>query len=419
MIADLALTRLLKAEQTIFPILRKAAVFRDSAKRQPMAFGWFKKKGPAADDLPEEEIASQPIEDISDPEAPPDDIPATEAEPAKGGSEQKDKDVHAAPDEQESEDEQARSASPQPAEQKSGGFFDRLKNGLSKTRKVLTTDIDELFTGKVKVDDGMLEELEELLITADIGVQTTLDIIERIRKKAPRISGPEELREILKSQIRALLDIDTAAVKKPTAKPHVMMVIGVNGVGKTTTIGKLAARASRDGQKVLIAAADTFRAAAIEQLTIWAERADADLVKHKENSDPAAVAYDSIEAAVARGADLVIIDTAGRLHTKVNLMEELKKIKRSVSKKLDAAPHETLLVLDATTGQNALSQAKLFNEAMDITGLALTKLDGTAKGGIVVAISSSLNVPLQYIGVGEQIDDLQTFDPEHFVNALF
>jgi len=302
---------------------------------------------------------------------------------------------------------------------KSGGFFKRLKSGLSKTRKVLTTDIDELFTGKVKVDDEMLEDLEELLITADIGVQTTMDIIERMRKKAPRISGPDDLKEILKDEIRSLMDVADAATEGPVSKPHVILVIGVNGVGKTTTIGKLAAKAHAAGQKVLIAAADTFRAAAIEQLTIWAQRAEADIVRHRENSDPAAVAYDSVEAAIARGVDLVIIDTAGRLHTKVNLMEELKKIKRSVSKKLAAAPHETLLVLDATTGQNALSQAKLFNEAMDITGLALTKLDGTAKGGIVVAISSNLNIPLQYIGVGEQIDDLQDFDPERFVDALF
>jgi len=283
----------------------------------------------------------------------------------------------------------------------------------------VTTDIDELFTGKVKVDDEMLEDLEELLITADIGVQTTMDIIERLRKKAPRISGPDDLKEILKDEIRSLMDVADAAAERPVSTPHVIMVIGVNGVGKTTTIGKLAAKANAAGQKVLIAAADTFRAAAIEQLTIWAQRAEADIVRHRENSDPAAVAYDSVEAAIARGADLVIIDTAGRLHTKVNLMEELKKIKRSVSKKLAAAPHETLLVLDATTGQNALSQAKLFNEAMDITGLALTKLDGTAKGGIVVAISSNLNIPLQYIGVGEQIDDLQDFDPERFVDALF
>jgi fused signal recognition particle receptor len=381
-----------------------------------MAFGWFKKKGPAEDEQPEkEQRLEQPdktadLEDpsVGSPEAAAEDQPPSE------------------PDENLTDEREHRNGShqpdqpePEPAAKESGGFFKRLKSGLSRTRQVLTTDIDELFTGKVKVDDDMLEELEELLITADIGVQTTMDIVERLRKKAPRISGPDDLKDILKSEILELLDIEAAPAQAPLSKPHVIMVIGVNGVGKTTTIGKLAAKAHAAGQKVLIAAADTFRAAAIEQLTIWAERADADIVKHKENSDPAAVAYDSVEAALARGADLVIIDTAGRLHTKVNLMEELKKIKRSVSKKLASAPHETLLVLDATTGQNALSQAKLFNEAMDITGLALTKLDGTAKGGIVVAVCSSLNIPLQYIGVGEQIDDLQEFNPERFVDALF
>ncbi len=364
-----------------------------------MALGWFKKKASAANEQPEEELKSETVVETSEPEA---ETPAPE---------------EAAEDPAEDPLDQA---PPEEAEEaQSGGFFKRLQSGLSKTRKVLTTDIDELFTGKVKVDDEMLEDLEELLITADIGVQTTMDIVERLRKKAPRISGPDDLKEILKDEIRSLLDINTETENAPVSKPHVIMVIGVNGVGKTTTIGKLAARAHTAGQKVLIAAADTFRAAAIEQLTIWAERADAEIVKHKENSDPAAVAYDSVEAAIARGADLVIIDTAGRLHTKVNLMEELKKIKRSVSKKLSDAPHETLLVLDATTGQNALSQARQFNEAMDITGLALTKLDGTAKGGIVVAISSSLKIPLQYIGVGEQVDDLQEFDPEQFVDALF
>jgi fused signal recognition particle receptor len=197
------------------------------------------------------------------------------------------------------------------------------------------------------------------------------------------------------------------------------MIVGVNGVGKTTTIGKLAARYRREGQKVLIAASDTFRAAAIEQLSIWAERAGADIVKHKDQADPAAVAYDAVQAAYARGVDVVLVDTAGRLHTKVNLMEELKKIKRSLAKECPQAPHETLLVLDATTGQNALSQAKLFDEAIDLTGLALTKLDGTAKGGIVVSICSTLNIPLKYIGVGEQLDDLQDFDPRQFVDALF
>ncbi len=383
-----------------------------------MAFGWFKKNDPATNEQPEDRQASQSAEKTDETETP--DAPKPADEPVDGIAAIEENGITSEPAEPEPEDGQSGQAPRQVSEEaQSGGFFKRLKSGLSKTRKVLTTDIDELFTGKVKVDDEMLEDLEELLITADIGVQTTMDIVERLRKKAPRVSGPDDLKKILKDEIRSLMDVADAAATGPVSKPHVIMVIGVNGVGKTTTIGKLAAKAHAAGQKVLIAAADTFRAAAIEQLTIWAQRAGADIVKHRENSDPAAVAYDSVEAAIARGVDMVIIDTAGRLHTKVNLMEELKKIKRSVSKKLDAAPHETLLVLDATTGQNALSQARLFNKAMDITGLALTKLDGTAKGGIVVAISSSLNIPLKYIGVGEQIDDLQAFNPERFVDALF
>ena len=303
--------------------------------------------------------------------------------------------------------------------QKKKGFFKRLKKGLSKTREILTTDIDDLFTGKRKLDDDLLEELEELLITSDIGVSTAMDLIETIGKKSASIQDAAQLKEFLKKEILKTMGTAITATETQTEKPHVVMVVGVNGVGKTTTIGKLAARQSAEGKKVLIAAADTFRAAAIEQLSIWADRAGADIVKHRDNADPAAVAYDSLEAAEARGSDIVFIDTAGRLHTKVNLMEEIKKIKRTVAKKIPGAPHEIILVLDATTGQNALSQAKLFNEALDITGLALTKLDGTAKGGIVVGICSTLNIPLKYIGVGESIDDLQSFDPDAFVEALF
>ncbi|HHC24216.1 MAG TPA: signal recognition particle-docking protein FtsY, partial [Desulfobacterales bacterium] len=211
----------------------------------------------------------------------------------------------------------------------------------------------------------------------------------------------------------------TAAPEKATAKPHVVMIVGINGVGKTTTIGKLAAKSSDEGKKVLIAAADTFRAAAIEQLVIWAEKAGADIVRHRDNADPAAVAYDGVEAAVARGKDIVFVDTAGRLHTKISLMEELKKIRRALSKKIPDAPHEVLLVLDATTGQNALSQVRLFNNAIGVTGIALTKLDGTAKGGIVVSICSTFDIPLKYIGVGEQLEDLHDFDPALFADALF
>jgi len=306
------------------------------------------------------------------------------------------------------------------AKPKRGGFMSRLRRGLTKTRDFLNTDIEDLFSGKRQLDDELLEELEELLITADIGVQTTMALVDKISRKASKIASADDLKAILKEEILTIVDTAPAEDESTaTPKPKVVMIVGVNGVGKTTTIGKLAARYGRDGQKVLIAASDTFRAAAIEQLSIWAERAGADIVKHKDQADPAAVAFDAVEAATARGADIVLVDTAGRLHTKVNLMEELKKIKRSLSKKCPDAPHETLLVLDATTGQNALSQAKLFDEAIALNALALTKLDGTAKGGIVVSICSTLNIPLKYIGVGEQIDDLQDFDPRQFVEALF
>ena len=306
-----------------------------------------------------------------------------------------------------------------PAEK--GRFFKRLKNRLSKTRKAISNGIDHIFKGKSGIDESLIEDLEELLITSDIGVDTTMDLIQQISKQSSKISTADQLKIQLKEEIVSLL---TASPPMPyrratRSKPYVIMVIGVNGVGKTTTIGKLAARKVAEGHSVLISAADTFRAAAIEQLTIWSERAGASIVKHKENTDPAAVVYDSIDAAIARGIDTVLIDTAGRLHTKVNLMEELKKIQRIISNKIPDAPHETLLVLDATTGQNALSQAKIFNEALSVTGIALTKLDGTAKGGIVVSICKTLKIPLEYIGIGEKIEDLQDFDPVQFAEALF
>jgi fused signal recognition particle receptor len=298
-------------------------------------------------------------------------------------------------------------------------FFERLKNGLSKTRKTFSGSLDTIFADNKKIDDDMLEEIEELLITSDIGVPTTMKLVERISEKASEISDIGQLKSSLKEDILSFLKTPSHSLKNSLAKPHVIMVVGVNGVGKTTTIGKLAARYTKEGKKVLIAASDTFRAAASEQLTIWAERAGADIVKHGDNADPSAVAYDSVEAAIARGSDIVLIDTAGRLHTRKNLMEEMKKINRTIGKKIPEAPHETLLVLDATTGQNALTQAKLFLEAISVTGIALTKLDGTAKGGIVVSICSDLNIPLAYIGVGEQAEDLQDFDPKQFVDALF
>ncbi len=299
------------------------------------------------------------------------------------------------------------------------GLFQRLKKGLSKTRKFLTADIDDLFAGKKKIDASDLEQLEERLITADIGVKTAAELIQRISDEKDRLTDAEALKGLIKEELRRILESATSGTTHSSGKPHVILVVGVNGVGKTTTIGKLAAKRKAMGESVLIAAADTFRAAAIEQLEIWADRAGAEFVKHKERSDPAAVAYDAMEAALARGVDTVIIDTAGRLHTQVNLMEELKKIRRTVAKRLPGSPHETLLVLDATTGQNAVSQASLFHQALEITGIALTKLDGTAKGGIVVSISRALQIPLKYIGVGEGLDDLQDFDPASFVDALF
>jgi fused signal recognition particle receptor len=303
------------------------------------------------------------------------------------------------------------------SEQEKAGYFKRLRKRLSRTRKSLSSGFDRAFAGKKKIDDDVLEELEELLITSDIGVQTTMELMQRLSKA--KLADVGEVKQVLKDEIISILGSQSPVPDRAQTKPHVVLVVGVNGVGKTTTIGKIAASARESGEKVLIGAADTFRAAAIEQLAIWAERADAEFVRHRANADPAAVAFDAIAAAEARGVDLVLIDTAGRLHTKVNLMEELKKIKRTVAKQLEGAPHEILLVLDATTGQNALSQARLFDEALGLTGLTLTKLDGTAKGGIVISICSSLKIPLQYIGVGEQIEDLRPFDAEQFIDALF
>ncbi|MDY6892448.1 MAG: signal recognition particle-docking protein FtsY, partial [Chloroflexota bacterium] len=278
-----------------------------------------------------------------------------------------------------------------PGRQKQG-FFRRLTNHLSKTRQGFVSRVDQLLLGKREIDEALLEELEEILITSDLGVQTTMALIEKVREKVERkdLSNPKELKEALQSEILHLLKVPPGPGPMAAEKPHVIMVVGVNGVGKTTTIGKLGARYVKQGKRVLFIAADTFRAAAVEQLAVWAERITAELVRHKDKSDPSAVVYDGIHAAKARGADVVIIDTAGRLHTRVNLMEELKKIRRTVTRQVPDAPHEILLVLDATTGQNAISQAQLFHEALEITGIALTKLDGTAKGGIVVGICDSL-----------------------------
>ena len=301
------------------------------------------------------------------------------------------------------------------------GFFERLKSGLKKTTEGLVGRIDTLVLGKKTIDADTLEELEEILITSDIGVKTTVEMIRTLEQRLGRneLKDGEALRAALKDEILARLTVHHHPLDIGVSKPFVLLVIGVNGVGKTTTIGKLASRFSSSGKKVLLAAADTFRAAAAEQLIVWGERSGVDVIRHKEGADPSAVVFDACKAAVARDVDLLIVDTAGRLHTKVNLMEEMKKIRRVIDREIPGAPHETLLVLDAATGQNAISQARLFKEAAGVTGLALTKLDGTAKGGIVVAVSHEFALPVRYIGVGESIEDLRDFDPQEFTDALF
>ena len=307
-----------------------------------------------------------------------------------------------------------------PVEEHKKGFFARLKEGLEKTRKNIFGGVDAILGGFTKIDDDLFDELEESLIMADLGVDTTLKIIENLRKrvKKERAEDPSLIKGMLEDEITAILE-EGVDEKFEVKSPCVMLVIGVNGVGKTTTIGKLAANYKAEGKKVLLAAADTFRAAAIDQLRIWGERSGIDVICHEENSDPAAVVFDAVNAAKSRKADVLICDTAGRLHNKKNLMEELKKIARVIGREYPEANSEVFLVLDATTGQNALQQAKLFNEVADITGLVLTKLDGTAKGGIVIAIKNELNIPVRYIGVGEGIGDLQLFDPREFSKALF
>ncbi|HEB02553.1 MAG TPA: signal recognition particle-docking protein FtsY [Nitrospirae bacterium] len=297
------------------------------------------------------------------------------------------------------------------------GLFENLRNGLAKTRGVLNTPIEDIFASR-KIDDESLEELEEALIAGDVGVKGALEIVEHLRENSMRLKDAPGVMEFIKSEMAALLGKPAPLI--PFGEPpFVILTIGVNGVGKTTTIGKIASKFASEGLRVILAASDTFRAAAIEQLGIWAERAQVEIIKHQSGSDPAAVAFDAVEAAKARGADVVIVDTAGRLHTKANLMEELKKISRVITKSMPDAPQEVLLVLDATTGQNALRQAEIFNKVVGVTGIALTKLDGTAKGGIVFAIRRELGIPVRLIGVGEGVDDLQEFRPEEFVHALF
>lgn len=324
--------------------------------------------------------------------------------------------VEEPPEEPEQADnpDQAQEQSSKPQQDKPSGLF----SGLAKTRQKLSGLFGRITPGR-KIDDDLLDELEEELVTADLGVTTAVNLIDKMRGQVARkeLGDADALKAALRASIAEVL-AQVAPHPQRDHDPHVIMVVGVNGVGKTTTIGKLAHHFQASGRKVLLAAGDTFRAAASEQLKVWADRAGCEIVGGQDGADPSAVAYDAIEAGLARGCDLIMVDTAGRLHTKVNLMEELKKVHRVIAKRLEGAPHEVLLVLDASTGQNALSQVKLFNETVQLSGLVLTKLDGTAKGGVVVAIAAEMGLPICYVGVGEKIEDLRPFDPQEFAAAI-
>lgn len=323
-------------------------------------------------------------------------------------------------EELESYNDETESEKMEDKEEKKVNLFERLKQGLTKAKQGITDRIDEVLKSYTKVDEDLLEDLEEILITADVGVNTTMDIIEKLRDKIKQkgITEPMEVREELKSIVEEILTNENSTLDIEPA-PCIILMVGVNGVGKTTTIGKLANRYKKDGKKVLLAAADTFRAAATEQLEIWANRTNVDIIKHQEGADPGAVVFDAIKAAKARKTDVLICDTAGRLHNKANLMNELGKVFKIVDREFPEAKREVLLVVDATTGQNAVVQAKTFKEVADITGIVLTKLDGTAKGGVVLAVKSEVDVPVKLIGVGERVEDLQDFDAKSFSDALF
>jgi fused signal recognition particle receptor len=308
-----------------------------------------------------------------------------------------------------------------PAPSSEPGLLERLKAGIQKTRAGLMEKIEDAVSGRKEIDADVLEELEYALITADIGSKTTAEILERIRQRVERhqVGDLEELKSLIREHLLEILQATEKPVPLVKDPPAVMMVVGVNGAGKTTSIGKLTRRLQSEGRTVLLCAADTFRAAAIEQLEVWAERTGAGLIRQQPGSDPSAVLFDALQAAKARKVDYVIVDTAGRLHTKTNLMAELEKMRRTAARVIPEAPHEVLLVIEATTGQNGLEQARKFTESSAVTGIILTKLDGTAKGGVVVAISRELNLPIRYVGVGEQLDDLLPFEPENFVASLF
>jgi fused signal recognition particle receptor len=369
---------------------------------------WFKRKDKAA---PQD----QPV-DLPEPMAAPEDVP----EPATAVEET----IPAVDESEPDTDRDQGDLEPvveEPARAESHRFFQRLRNRMQKTREHLSQRVDRLVLGKKQIDLDVLDDLEEVLITSDLGVPTSRLLLQRVadRVKRRELDDASRLRDELRRQIQDLVTMPAPDWDLRRAKPFVVMVVGVNGVGKTTTIGKLAHQWKSQGLDVMLVAGDTFRAAAIEQLSLWGERAGVPVVRQKSGSDPSAVAFDAMDAAMARGSDVVIMDTAGRMHTKVNLMEEVKKIQRVITKKLPEAPHEVLLVLDATTGQNALSQARQFKSELGITGLVLTKLDGTAKGGVVAAICQELQVPVRFIGIGEGMDDLQPFDPEQFAGAIF
>ena len=369
--------------------------------------GWFKKK------FTKKEEDVLPVLKEPDEEPPGEEAASASALPTTGQQPEPD---------QEKDQSVVKSPQSRPVAEPAS-MFKRLSERLSKTRDSLIYRMDTLFLGKKVIDSQLLDDLEELLITADLGIATTTELLDHARQRVKRkeLSDPALLKEVLKERIRAFIteSIKPAELVMPESGPFVIMVIGVNGVGKTTTIGKIAHKFLASGQSVMLVAADTFRAAAVSQLKIWGERNNIKVVAHKQGADPSSVVYDALDTAKAEKYDVVLVDTAGRLHTQTNLMEELKKIKRVMGKQLPGAPHEVMLVIDATTGQNGISQAKLFNEAVEITGITLTKLDGTAKGGIVANICRGLKIPIRFIGIGEQLEDLRDFDPDEFIDALF
>lgn len=379
---------------------------------------WLKRKskkeggGPAGEDIPSKQEGD--IEEA--PEAGPDEEEPAAEQPVEEPSIEPETQAEEKPGMVETPEVQ------EEKEQEKKGFFKRLKVGLSKTRSSITGRLDRLVFGKKEIDEQVMEDLEEILFTSDLGVAATQEIIDRVQERVARkeLDNTEKLKEALKKEMLSFLEVPEPERREPgPGEPRVIMVIGVNGVGKTTTIGKAAQRFKNQGESVMLVAGDTFRAAAVEQLSIWGDRVGCEVIKQKEGADPSAVAFDGISAALSRNVDRVIVDTAGRLHTRSNLMEELQKIYRVMGKKLKGAPHEVWLVLDSTTGQNAISQAQLFNESLGITDIILTKLDGTAKGGIVVGVCHQLGLPIRFIGIGEKVDDLRPFNASDFVNAIF